>query len=635
MTKTITVQEYRRQDGTVVPEHERVIEPSSDDSASNRKRNAAIGAAGVVASGAAFLAMRRFNGVLFGRIAGDWSDVNRAVERTPLRELVDKSVRDALPINTQNFPLKKFDSLDAPITTQRVRAGTLSFRAIDQPDYGFFTRKAYKPLEGSSRQETLRNVESFIKGKSVEHSFVVDSKGAIKAAYRGDQHAAPIFIPSRLGWKQTQNLTFTHNHPSQVPYSGGDLGFQLTNQIGVGRAVLPDGTVSQMTLSGSPLRFTSIKNTNETNRILQEQERLITEIGGWSPPAIGHEVIPDAAYLKVVNSDRYYKGVIAGYRSLQEKSGGLFRYEEFSKFVKREPVRVVADISKIDDEKRQVFGWASITELNGQPVIDLQSDLIETVELEKAAYGYVMNSRVGGEMHQRVEKSQPKKVADLIESMVLTNEKIEKMGLPPETPRGWWIGFQIGRDSEGDRVWDAVKKGKYAGFSIHGLGRRVEKTIDEVEKKIVQVDQYTRRDGTVVEAHEREINTQALANAAVDTGLGGATAYISSRYARSGKRGLAIAYGAYALFSLMNAATNLVPEVLRQVRGDNVVKASPTKDQFDTAVQRLAEEVDVEPEEFLARLGAFLDEEDELTEDGLVQFMETFSVAKFLTEEVR
>ena len=137
-------------------------------------------------------------------------------------------------------------------------------------------------------------------------------------------------------------------------------------------------------------------------------------------------------------------------------------------------------ISKIDDDRRQVFGWASVTEINGEPVVDLQNDYVDTYEVEKAAYDYVLNSRVGGEMHQRVKKDAPKQVGTLIESMVLTPEKIEKMGLPDETPRGWWIGFKV----HDDEVWKAVKSDKYTGFSIHGMGKRIEKNFDEIGKAV-------------------------------------------------------------------------------------------------------------------------------------------------------
>lgn len=155
---------------------------------------------------------------------------------------------------------------------------------------------------------------------------------------------------------------------------------------------------------------------------------------------------------------------------------------------------ITGQISKVDDDHRQVFGWASVTELNGEPVVDLQNDYLETMELEKAAYDYVLHSRVGGEMHQRVGKSSPKQVGTLIESMVLTPEKIEKMGLPDSTPRGWWIGFQIAKDETGDEVWKAVKDKKYTGFSIHGMGKRLEKSLDEIGKALEDEQPTTARD---------------------------------------------------------------------------------------------------------------------------------------------
>ena len=126
-------------------------------------------------------------------------------------------------------------------------------------------------------------------------------------------------------------------------------------------------------------------------------------------------------------------------------------------------------ISKVDDDKRQVFGWASVTDLNGEPVTDRQNDWIAADELEKAVYDYVLKSRVGGTMHERVGKSQPKATSEMIESFVITPEKIEKMGLPEGSlPIGWWTGFQV-RDED---TWNKVKKGELMSFSIHGMGKR-------------------------------------------------------------------------------------------------------------------------------------------------------------------
>ena len=126
------------------------------------------------------------------------------------------------------------------------------------------------------------------------------------------------------------------------------------------------------------------------------------------------------------------------------------------------------EFSKFDTDKRQVFGWASIVELNGEPVVDLQGDYISADEIEKAAYEYVQKSRKGGDMHRR-NGADPHHVSDMIESVIFTPEKIEKMGLAPGSlPTGWWVGYQI----HDDETWDLVKSGKRTGFSIHGRGKR-------------------------------------------------------------------------------------------------------------------------------------------------------------------
>jgi hypothetical protein len=131
-------------------------------------------------------------------------------------------------------------------------------------------------------------------------------------------------------------------------------------------------------------------------------------------------------------------------------------------------VKWEGEISKVDSDKRQVFGWASIVEMNGEPVVDLQGDYIAIDEVEKSAYEYVHKSRKGGDMHLRNEFGEPKVGSHMIESFVVTEDKKEALGLPPETPTGWWVGYQV----NDDELWGKVKSGERTGFSIHGRGIR-------------------------------------------------------------------------------------------------------------------------------------------------------------------
>ncbi len=119
------------------------------------------------------------------------------------------------------------------------------------------------------------------------------------------------------------------------------------------------------------------------------------------------------------------------------------------------------EISKIDKDKHEVFGWASIVEEDGKPLTDRQGDIMTPADLEKMAYSYVLDCRVGGEMHVK------KGIGKLIESTVFTEEKQKSLGIDLGFV-GWWVGFHV---DDAD-VWEKVKDGTYKAFSIHGKGIR-------------------------------------------------------------------------------------------------------------------------------------------------------------------
>jgi 8-oxo-dGTP pyrophosphatase MutT (NUDIX family) len=123
-------------------------------------------------------------------------------------------------------------------------------------------------------------------------------------------------------------------------------------------------------------------------------------------------------------------------------------------------------IFKTDDDKRLVFGWASISiTVDGEQLEDRQKDIIDPEDLEEAAYEYVLNFRDTGEEHI----STMRKKGKLVESCVFTAEKQKAIGIPKGTlPIGWWIGFKI----EDDAAWARVKNGTYKMFSIEGKANR-------------------------------------------------------------------------------------------------------------------------------------------------------------------
>lgn len=133
------------------------------------------------------------------------------------------------------------------------------------------------------------------------------------------------------------------------------------------------------------------------------------------------------------------------------------------------------NILKADDEKRLVFGWANVAfTADGQQIVDLQEDIIDTEDLEEAVYKYVLEFRDGGEEHIPTMR----KKASLVESVMFTKEKMKAMGIPEGiVPEGWWIGFYV----KDDAAWELVKNGTYQMFSIEGTAIR-EKVEDDVTK---------------------------------------------------------------------------------------------------------------------------------------------------------
>jgi len=131
------------------------------------------------------------------------------------------------------------------------------------------------------------------------------------------------------------------------------------------------------------------------------------------------------------------------------------------------------NIAKADPKRKMVFGFFSVNKVGEALVEDLQGDLIETEELEKAAYDYVLNARVQGEGHTR------EGVGRLVESVMLTYEKqqailkcLTEKGVDAKIDlgcEGWFGGFKV----DDDEVWKAIEKGDYPAFSIGGGGKRI------------------------------------------------------------------------------------------------------------------------------------------------------------------
>ena len=114
-------------------------------------------------------------------------------------------------------------------------------------------------------------------------------------------------------------------------------------------------------------------------------------------------------------------------------------------------------ILKADDEQRMVYGWASVVTENGEPVIDRQGDVIEPETLVKAVNNFMEHVRVGKAMHTGDQ------VGVVVHSMPITKEIGEALGIHSDR-EGWVVAYKV----YDDNVWNMVKSGELAAFSIGG-----------------------------------------------------------------------------------------------------------------------------------------------------------------------
>lgn len=120
-----------------------------------------------------------------------------------------------------------------------------------------------------------------------------------------------------------------------------------------------------------------------------------------------------------------------------------------------------AKIIKLDDEARIVWGWASVVSIDGVPLIDRQGDLISPEVMTKAADRFMADVRTAKAMHEGG------KIGEVIHSFPLTKELGKALGVHSAL-EGWIVAMKV----HSDEVWQRVKSGELAAFSIGGMGKR-------------------------------------------------------------------------------------------------------------------------------------------------------------------
>lgn len=120
-------------------------------------------------------------------------------------------------------------------------------------------------------------------------------------------------------------------------------------------------------------------------------------------------------------------------------------------------VSIEGQILKQDSEERLVYGWAYVSTDKGSISLDHSGEFVRPEQIAKAATNFMLSMRTAKRMHSGG------KIGEVVHSMPLTHEISKALGIQSDR-EGWLVAIKV----YDDQVWQDVKSGKLAAFSIGG-----------------------------------------------------------------------------------------------------------------------------------------------------------------------
>lgn len=365
------------------------------------------------------------------------------------------------------------------------------------------------------RMQSIHNVEDRIRNQNYESAAIIDKDGN-ELLFKDGARSSVGFTPAEC--RMMQDNTLTHNHPRSSMFSDEDIKCFTVNDMQEIRATTREGVtysikrgegyskadgqvfLLEYQINSGLARATAqseldargfaekimrgqMSHTEANKEFGKVVTRELTTFCEKKAPDYNLEfTVENRSVGKSAGTDDDYilldhnytakaaddgDGIVLDQETEAANDAAFNAWLEKNNIPKEEPTEKSFSIFKTDDDKRLVFGWASVSiTAEGEQLEDRQDDIIDPEDLEEAAYEYVLNFRDTGERHN----PNLRKKGKLVESCVFTAEKQKAMGIPEGTvPVGWWIGFKI----TDDEAWEKVKSGVYKMFSIEGEAKRV------------------------------------------------------------------------------------------------------------------------------------------------------------------
>ena len=112
---------------------------------------------------------------------------------------------------------------------------------------------------------------------------------------------------------------------------------------------------------------------------------------------------------------------------------------------------------KFDENLGLLFGYAIVSEVDGEPYYDTQGDYIPGDSMLKAAADFMKNSRAAGDMHEDTDAGQ------VVFCWPMTDEIAKAFDIQVKK-----TGLLIAVKPDDDEMLSKFASGEYTGFSIGG-----------------------------------------------------------------------------------------------------------------------------------------------------------------------
>jgi cation transport regulator len=147
----------------------------------------------------------------------------------------------------------------------------------------------------------------------------------------------------------------------------------------------------------------------------------------------------------------------AAYWSCKMWEAGSSVSDMLSKAEEQNTNAIQVEVAKVDDSLGMVFGWAIVSEINGEPYYDTQSHYIPSDVAMKSFAKYMQGERVAKAMHKG------ERIGSAVFGWPMTPDIMKAMGLQSDK-----TGVMIAMKPDGAAILKNYQSGEWTGFSIGG-----------------------------------------------------------------------------------------------------------------------------------------------------------------------